>query len=472
MIIPGQEFTILDPGLPAAVPGIAGALVLGTSSAGTVDTLYSFTNPKDVVDTLGQGELPEDLCHILAIAGGVVYAVKLAGGVAATVSAVAHAGAGAGTVVLSGTPFDGYALKVLITKGGLPGEAEFSYSLDGVTYSDVMVVPSGGAFTGIAAVTGLTLTFALTFAAGDEYSADCTAPYYTPTNLADGMAAVLDSGVEFAFLQLAGEASASASAKLMAAALDVHVVSLFNQARFVRAMLATGKSDKPTSIADYASFGSKNVAGVFGRMTVMSSKPLAGWSVIDRPFVNAVAARAARSLISTDLGRVNDGPLPGVVAISHDEARTPMMDAKRFTTSRTVQGRAGFFITNCRLMSPPGSDYRYWQHGRCMDAACRVAWLAQSGWIGGSVRTVGTGTIDPRDAARLEGPVRTSLADELTGPETAEGTPGHVTAVSYAIDRSSNVSSTDALKTTVGIKPRAYTKFIYTQLSYSLTAGA
>jgi hypothetical protein len=472
VIIPGQQFTVLDPGLPAAVPGITASLALGTSSAGDYNKVYSFTNPKDVVDTLGQGELPELLCHALAVAGGPQYGVRVSGGVPGTVSAVTKVGTGDGTVAVGGLPYDGYSLKVLITKGGALGTAEFSFSLDGVTYSDVLVIPSSGTFANIAGVTGLTLTFASTFVAGDTYSFACTAPFYTPTNLADGIAGVLSSDVDFAFMIAAGESVAASSGKLLAAALDLHAVSLFNQARFVRAMLAAGKSDKATTITEYAGINSPNVLATYGRCQMVSSKPLAGWGIIDRSIVNPVAARAASSLISTDLGRVASGALPGVVSISHDEARSPMMDAKRFTTLRTVQGRGGYYITNGRLFSSPGSDFRYWQHGRCMDTACRVAWVAQSSFIGASVRTVGAGTLDPRDAARWEGPVRTSLDDALLSPESAEGTSGHVSACAYALDRANNVLASDSVKSTVGIKPRGYAKFIYTQLSYTINAGA
>ena len=471
LVIPGQKFEILDPGLPAVVPGVTAALVMGTSSAGEANKVYSFTQPKDVVDTLGQGELPEALCYNLNVAGGPMFGVKLEAGIAGVAGAVAKVGTGTGTLTLGGAPYDAYTLKVLITKGGALGVAEFTFTLDGTTWSDVLTVPAGGSFAGIAGLTGLTLTFTGDFVQGDLHSATCTAPFYNPTNLADGMNAVLDSNVDFAFIQLTGEPATAAAGKILAAALDVHCLSLFNQARFVRAMLSVGV-DQANSITEYAGYASGRVLGVYHRCTMLSSKPMAGWSVIERPFVNPVAARAAASLISTDLGRVASGALPGVVGIGHDEARSPMLDAKRFTTSRTVQGKPGYYITNGRLMSAPGSDFRYWQHGRCMDAACRTAWIVQSVLIGASCRTVGPGTIDPRDAARWEGPIRTALDETLMSPDDAEGTKGHVSGFKYSIDRTTNVLASDSIYTDVGIKPRGYAKFIYTRLSYTTNTGA
>ena len=82
MAIPSITQTIRDPGLGVTPDAITAFLYLGTSSAGTVNTVYAFGNPSDVIDTLGQGPLSEDLCYHLAIAGGPVYAVRLTGSVA------------------------------------------------------------------------------------------------------------------------------------------------------------------------------------------------------------------------------------------------------------------------------------------------------------------------------------------------------------------------------------------------------
>lgn len=476
MIIPGQQFQVDDPGLPAVIAGLTASVVLGVASGGVENVVYSFTNPRDVVDTIGQGGLPEALCTSLEIGGGPQYGVRLHASIAGTIGTITKTGSGSGTVTPSGAPFDAYKLRVLITKDGAPGTAEFSFSLDGLTWSDNLVTPSGGtpagSFFGIEALTGIKLVFAGTFATGDLYSWDCSAPFYSPSDLANGMAAILDSGIDFAFIHLAGEAATTSAGKLLAAALDVHVKTLFNQARFVRAMLGSGRSDKATAVTDYQSFSSRNVLVTYGQCVMLSSKPMAGWSYPTRSIINTVAARACGSLISTDLGRVKSGALEGVVAIAHDEARYPQMDAKGFTTLRTVQGRAGFYITNGRLMSPPGSDFRYWQHARCMDTACRIAWIEQSANTGASMRVIGNGAIDPRDAARWEAPVRTSLNEGLISPQSAEGTPGHVSAVKYDIDRSYNALSNEGYQSDVGIKPRGYAKFIYTRLSFTTNVGA
>jgi len=147
------------------------------------------------------------------------------------------------------------------------------------------------------------------------------------------------------------------------------------------------------------------------------------------------------------------------------------MDAKRFITLRTHQGLQGFYITQGRLMSPVGSDYKYWQHRRCMDVACDTTYKAQLPFLNMSVRVNANGTIDERDARTFESQVKTALAGNLLDPNSAEGTPGHVSALDYKIDRANNVLSTENLKSTVAIRPRGYAKTLSTELGFSASVG-
>jgi hypothetical protein len=174
--------------------------------------------------------------------------------------------------------------------------------------------------------------------------------------------------------------------------------------------------------------------------------------------------------MSTDASRVASGGLQGVTAISHDEYQTETLDVNRITTTRTWPGRAGFYITNPRLKSVAGSDFLYIQHGRVIDAACRRTYLSQQNFIGISVRTNTDGTIDERDAVRLETRVEEALRADLTQPANAEGTPGHVSAVNYSIDRTNNVQTTFTILSEVGVRPLGYVKFITTTVGFDLSA--
>jgi hypothetical protein len=200
-----------------------------------------------------------------------------------------------------------------------------------------------------------------------------------------------------------------------------------------------------------------------------SSKAHPGWGTPKIPLCHNIGAKAHRELISTDLARVASGSLIGVVAIEHDEFLTEAMDQHRISTARTWLGRAGFYLTNARIKSAAGSDFRYWQHGSVMDLACRTTYLQQQTFIGMGLRTNADGTIDERDAVRLETTVREALNEQLLRPTNAEGTTGHVSALNYVIDRTNNVATTETLLSDVSIRPLGYAKFITTTIGYSLS---
>lgn len=499
MSIPGQSFNILDPGLGLSPQAIVTPLFLGVSEKGTDNTVYSFTRISDAVATLGQGPLTEAVCTYLAVAGGPVVVCKLASNVAGVVDTATLTGTGTGTIGLAGKPFDAYEIEVRITKSatfekdpttGLDTTTqktppEFSYSLDGgYTYSDAYPIPSGGKFllagTGLGPVTpfpstGLELTFAGVQIEGDLKKGTTTAPHYNTGSLNAGIDAVIAAAPDFAWMVLTGDppsAAATAGGGMqMASALHGHAEMFRTRFQFVRGMCAAGRATTASAITEFTSFASTRVLVTYGHAHILSRKPFPGWGVPKRSIVDVVAARAGSSLISTDLGRVASGALNGVLSINHNEAANEVMDQKRFTTLRTLQGYNGFYITNGRLMSPPGSDYRYWQHGRLMDVACDVTYRMQMPMLGDSTRVTSTGAVDPRDAARYQAPVQIALNAILLEPASENGTPGHVTTVVYQIDQTANLLVTETLQTAVSIRPRGYIKHITTQLGFAANVG-
>lgn len=479
MPIPSQNFTIRDPGLGITPEAITTPLYVGCSSIGDVDALYSFSNKGDVIDTLGQGPLPEALCHALDIAGGPVLGMRLTGGTvgvagAATKTPVAG-GTGSGTVTVAGAPYDAYEVIVEIMATGTVGTGRFRYSLDdGRTYSEVLTIPAGGTYA--IPNTNLTLTFVpgvgpVFFEDGDLHSFDCTAPLYSTANLSSGITALLADPTEFAFLVLTGEHASGADAATMFAALATHLTSLQNQFRYVGAIMDAGTDTTGNVITAFAAQAGARICVCYGDADMASSKAFAGWGTPKLPSLVTVAARAAASLISTDLARFADGALPGLVSISHDEFRTEVLDQHKITTLRTWQGAQGFYITNARLKSSAGSDFLYWQHRRAMDAACDTVHKAQQPFMSAGVRTGNGGTIDERDATRFEQKVKSALRDRLLSPSNAEGSPGHVSRLDYKIDRSNNVQTSFEVLSKVAIQPLGYVKTLTTEIGFAIIGG-
>lgn len=484
MPIPGQSFTILDPGLALSEPAPSTPIYLGTSSLGAVNTITSVNSPQAAVAALGQGPLSEAVCHALAVSGGPILCMPLNASVVGAYGAISVSRVGASTGDIStvppaGNPFDAYEFSLTITQSGSVAGADFAftYSLDGGrTQSQEVSVPVAGTFT--VPNTNMTLTFTDGagpdfFEAGDVHSFDTTAPYYGLADIASAVAVLNADPTEWAFMALVGKPSSAVAGAAVFTAMATHMTTFENNFRFVRVCMDAGDDTTANIITQYAAVSSNRVMAVYGDADVISNKPYSGWGAPKVSAVVPVAARATGSLISTDLGRVASGNLTGVLEISHDEFFDEVLDQHRIATLRTHLGRQGFYVTRGRLKSNPGSDFTDWQFGRIMDVACRETFIGQQSFLNIGVRTQpGTGFIDERDAQRLETQVTERLRQQLTQPINAEGTPGQVSALRYAIDRTNNIVASSTIISEVAIQPLGYARFITTTLGFALVSQA
>lgn len=478
MAIPGQSLILRDPGLGLVPEAPSAPVALGCSSTGTVNTLYAFSNKSSVLSTLGEGPLVETLCHMLDMGGGPVYGMRLTGGTAGTngtVTKVAFS-TSTGTITVAGAPYDSYLTKVQITGTGALGVAKFKYSLDnGYTYSEDITVPAGGTYA--IPRTNLTLTFVpgggpILFESGDTHSFSSVAPLYSTANLASGVTALLASLVSFTWVVLTGEHATGSAAATMFAAFSTHLSSLATQFRYVRGIMDAGTDTQANVTTAFAAVADARICVVYGDTDQSSSKAFAGWGTPKMPSLVNVAGRAhgkggSQTLISTDLARFADGPLTGAIAISHDEFLNELLDQQKITTLRTWQGSPGIYVCNARLKSPSGSDFLYWQHGRCMDVACDTVIKAERPFISTSARTNGDGSINEEDAVSAEQIIKKTLRTVLLAPNNAEGTPGHVSKLDYKINRTYDLLGTGEQRSTVAIQPLGYRKRLTTEIGYA-----
>lgn len=460
---------ILDPGLGSGGAAASTFLFLGTASAGTVNTLYSFSRKSTVVSTLGQGTLPEAICTTLDIAGGPVYGMRVTGSVAGTTGAVTQSGGGP-VVTAAGAANDAYQAIVTVRLGGALGVGKFSYSLDnGETESETLVIPAGGSY--LIPNTGVTLTFpAGTYVVDETYSFDTTAPYYSTTDIANAVTAIQATNKEFAVIVPLGKPGDATTGATLFAALSTHMTSFENGYRYLGALQDAGDDTEANAITAFASSASSRIAVTFGDLVMSSSKPFAGWGRPKMGILPAVAAHAAKLLISTKLSRVASGPLGGgIKSITHDsdKSATPLT-GDRFTTLRTHQGRPGFYVAAAPMMAAAGSDYlNGWNLRRVMDTACDIAAKEQLLFLDASARTNPDATILEEDAARWETRVQSALDAALKEVPNAEGTKGHVSDIVYAIDRENLFGQTNELITTVTGQPLGYAHDITSTLGLS-----
>jgi hypothetical protein len=485
MPIPKQTFVINDPGLGVTDPAAVIPLFYGPASGGVANEIKTFSSPTDLVAHHKQGAMPEAAAYVLANSGGPVRTMKSATTVAASNGSVtpSRVSTSTGTITVAGTANDDYEFVGRIKKTGTLGTGVFDYSLDdGYTFSAELTIPSGGTYA--ITETGLTLTFVpgggpIFFEAGDKHEFDSVGAMWNASDLAAGVTAILASSVPWRFLVCCGQPASAAAAATLFAALGTHMTSLENVFRYRRAMMDVGKDTTTNVLTSFAAQVSKRILPAYGDMDVASGKPMVGWAVPKRATLQAFARNATGPATqgwgfpSTDLKRVRGGPVPGIVAkadgsaaISHDEYKTEVLDAARISTLRTYPELSGVYVTNGRLKSAAGSDFEYWQHGILMDIACETVYAKQALWIGEGLRTNADGTIDERDAARIEKEVNAALSAVLMTPVNAGGQIGHVSDVRYTVSRTHNLLTTKTLVSEVAIRPLGYVDFITTTLGY------
>ncbi len=487
MTIPGQNLSVNDPGLGLVETNASTPLVLGTAELGTNYEKLSHSNKNDVVAAYGQGPLAEAVCHMLDIAGGPVQSMKVDGTVASTIGAVTPilVSTATGTITTGGTALDAYeAIVEILTTGSVAAaDFQFRFSLDdGRTFSEPIAVPAAGTYA--IPNSGVTITFVdgagpIFFEAGDLHEFDTTEPYYSVTELALAVTALLAASLDWGYLVVTGTPASAADGATFFAALATHLTTFFNNFHYVRAIMSASDDTEANVITSFAAVEDERISAVYSTADTTSGKPNAGYGTPKMSALVTVAARAAAVLISTDLARVASGSLTGVIEIGHDESQSETLDSQRITTLRTWPGRAGFYITNARLKSAAGSDFRYWQHGRIMDLACATTFQFQQLFISAAVRVNGgaaganpvPGSIDERDAQRYETVGDRALSGKLKQPDNAEGSRGHVSDLAYTIDRDNDVLTTEAILSEVAIRPLAYPKTITTQLGFTANVG-
>lgn len=487
--IPSATETQRDFGLGLVSPASMMEIVMGVASSGTANVLNFFNDTSSLRDAYGEGPAVEHACNVLSQGGGPIGFIKSSASIAASNGSVTKSGSGP-DITLSGSAALDAHLRVEIVAGGALGTGTFRYSCDGYsgdtaserTYSENLLIPSGGTFAlpGL----GITLTFAAgTYVAADSYTADVLCAASNATNMGDGFAPLKTSKVPWRFVTFVtsgGNGDATAHATL-AAALQSQLATLAGLHKNRRGMIMAASDTTVTAASAVTAFGStvaSRVLVAFGMVRRTTIKPFAGYGFPVTTAIDVFAARAATSLPSTDLKRVKSGPLQEVVKLFHDEYHSPSaLDDNKISTLRTYEHLDGYFVTQGRLKSPSGSDFKLWPMGLVIDIACETVNEIGSLQIGSGVRITEDpdatpGSIDERDAIAIEHAMNSALQARLLSPQNAEGTDGYVTDVRYTLDRTVNVLATGVIQGDVGILPLGYVDYVNTRIGFVVALPA
>ena len=473
MTLPGVSQTVLDGQLGVTEPGSTIPVFFGASTLGTANTLYAFSKPSDVISTLGNGELVEALCHTLQVAGGTVHAIKTTSSVAAANSAVTASGGGP-TVTVAGTATNHYQAVITIVAGGALGTATFTYTLDGgKTTSPIITVPGGGTY--LIPNTGITATFgAGTYVAAETYSFTTTPATYNSADLSTAVTAALLLNEVWSFAVFTGYSASASAAATLFSAIDGHLTSFANSIRYLRAIMSGGNDTAANVNTAFDAVSSRRILVAHSKLRIATANAFVGWGSPKLPVAYALAARCAQIKPSTSPAWVELGGFTSCSEPDFDERENgEVLHNHKVIATTTYIGRSGVYPTNGLLHSPAGSDFKYWQWGRVVDIASLTTYQGMLPYVNSSprARTDGTGRIDPRDAAKMNGRVNNGLTDNLLNPTTDEGTKGYVSGARFAVDETINILTSSRLQGDTRLVPRPQAEQVVTTIALTQQIG-
>jgi hypothetical protein len=358
---------------------------VGVSSAGDVNQIVSITDKDQIRGLLGTGTLANAIADSLMGGAEVVYAVRAAGDIAGSVSAVTAEKTGTGSMTVAGAPLDAYRAVIEITDTGTLNQAVFKLSLDGgATFAPRATVPSAGSYP--IAGTGLTLAFAQgaqdlpnSFKKGDRYTFAAAAPAASVASVNAALDVLLDTNLTYEGIHVVGESGQPAWV-----ALDARAREAEGRFRYIYILAEAAKPAAGETVDEYVAarlaeaetFASDRV-GVCAAFAKVADS-LTGL-VAERNLMGVLAGRLSAMKVQESLGKVALGGLPGIVELlpaNLNDGHIFALDGAGYITARRYEGLNGFYATEFRLMAEDTSDYQFGEYRRVMDKACKLVRVA------------------------------------------------------------------------------------------------
>lgn len=493
-------------GSSIVVPGQSTQLVIGTSSAGTVNQLVASRNPTTIGTTFGFGPLPE-AGALMTLGGGTGIFIRATSATAGASTAVVFTGSGSSVMTITGTPNDTYYLKVTAVTGGTVGVAgiTITVSLDaGRTTSAPVAITA--ATPGVFAIpgTGLTLSFAAgTVVAGDVNKASTTEPLFNTAGILLALQAYAASpyaqqpvgSIHFVGGSLIGGVP-GADATTIGGFLEgsqVGATSLGNP--LYNAGIMTARDSKaPTTYGglgetegtwmtaietDYANVAQKRLRVCAGYWNMPSAlvNPMGIIPRFRRPLAWAIAQRKVQIQAQRSVGRVKDGPLASIVIdaindpldgfIYHNDSNfAPAgLGDFRFITSTTRSFLQSIYARTDLTMAVTGSQYN---QGPLIDVANFASVIIQQTTqeiINDNVRLLPAGTLDPRDASDIQAAVGGQITALMLSQQM-------ISSFTVVVDVTNNVQLTGVINIVTTLVSRGVVLQVNNTLQYNNPFGA
>ena len=326
-----------------------------------------------IKDKLGLSPLADKVMDSIENGSNRIYCIPIEASTDGSKSTVEKTGTGTGSLTVSGKPYNAFEVIVKITGQGRRNTALFVYSIDGgYSYSEELTVPLTGAFE--VPFTGLTVTFVegaepnveTSFVVGDLHKFKTTAPAMTNSDVIGAIDKLKNFNELYEYVHIVGESQkalwSAVSAQQTALEADYHKPLFFILEAYV--------PEANEAIEDYVlhlEADKKDIKNM--NLQVVAARSLyVGMDGITREINNAgiVCGLYSKSSIHHSIGKTRDTAGMGISKAKMVELRPAgikdfieMLDEAKYLTFREYDGLNDFFVTNARVMSPDGSDYRY-----------------------------------------------------------------------------------------------------------------
>lgn len=471
-MIPKVTITQLQGQLRVQAPSTSTVAVIGVSSTGTVDVPQAFTRSRSLRNEFGEGPLCELASQCIDLHGLTVVGCKIdpaADGSYGTIDDDGITGTVTPTAAVSPLPFDAYEVRIDVVTGGTVGVAgiEYTYSLDGgVTNSGILSLGTASSIE----LTGYGVKFALgagTLVAGDFWTVDTVAPTIDATGITSALTELLKSSVAWDCCIIAGDITGALVDTIETAFSAAFLQGKYRWWQAAFRVPTSGESDATYQAAFASSFASKStIRGLVHAGAVDFTSPVSGRVLVRAPLYEAAGIICALDP-QVDPAWINNGPLRSVSLrddlgnlVHHDEQETPGLDDLRAVSMRSWDGYTGVYINNARVLSAAGSDYKYAQHVRVMNAALYATrnYLIRRLSYPTRVDRV-TGFINELDRKEIENGLTSELRRVLmSAPMCSDA---------YAVvARDNNLLDEEALEVDIRVIPLAYPKEISVTTSY------
>lgn len=439
-----------------AAPGAA-SVALTTGGTVVEGTLATNANAEIISDAL----TIQSLLVALAAANPGVFTSTLAGsgsGLVGEKVLTALSFGSTGTMTAAGSPNDKYDVTVkIVTAGGL-GTAACQIALgssNGIPIygSAVYQIPVGGVL--VIPETGITLTFAGAFDAGDYWTFSTTAPLSTMADVLAALTYFLSRPEQASLIAIAGQVPLVALPAWVAA-LNVAANQLEAAKKYVRIFLEIEGPSIGQSNAVWGASVNATVANLASaRLSIWGGLEL-GVSALPLPqpgrpeIVGCMRSAFARALAldpGIDIGdQTVSGPMTSVTTGYQTDVAASLASA-RLSYLYLLAGVPGVQAEGLLFDSPTG-DYTYLAFGRVIDAVMFVGYLRQTKYLSTAQRRNPDGTITLSAAVAIENDLKATILKYLAG---------QFNDITVTVDR----TNTDGkLKILYAVQPLLYIKQI------------